>query len=306
MMFSFAHPNYLFLLIAIPLLVFIHFFALNHKRRVALKFANFDAIARIQGVDFFSKNIVDLSLGIFIVLLMILSVSGLTLHIINEASAFSFVIAIDTSQSMSADDFSPDRLTVAKETASEFVRSALFGTRLGVISFAGSTLIEQDLSLDRDLVIKSISDIELGSFGGTDLYEATVTSGNMLQNEDHKAIVLLSDGQINVGTINSTIEYASFNDIMIHSIAMGTVGGGQAGYGLSKLDEDALKAVSYNTWGQYFQVDDRETLEKSFRKILGLTIKRVSIDLAGYLTVFAIILFVIRFFLVNTKYFNFL
>ena len=38
--FSFIHPQYLFLFFAIPLLFFIHFFALNYKRKIALKFAN--------------------------------------------------------------------------------------------------------------------------------------------------------------------------------------------------------------------------------------------------------------------------
>ena len=56
--FTFLHPKFLFFLFAIPILFVIHFLSLTNRKKVALKFANFNAIARIQGIDFFSKNLV--------------------------------------------------------------------------------------------------------------------------------------------------------------------------------------------------------------------------------------------------------
>lgn len=306
MIFSFTHPQYLFLLFIIPLFFVIHFYSLSNRKKVALKFANFDAISRIQGVDFFSKNIVILFLSLLIVLLMILAVSGLTVQIFKQSSSFSFVVIIDSSESMEADDFKPDRITVAKQTAIDFVDEAPLGVKIGVVSFAGSAYIEQDITEDKMGVKNTINKIEVEGWGGTDLYEAVITSTNLLEDEEHKAIILLSDGQINVGKIEDIIDYTNKKDVIINSIAMGTKQGGKTLYAISKLDEDFLKSVAYNTGGNYFLAEDKETLSQSFLDILKLTKTKVSIRLFNYLILFAIILFIIKFFLSNTRYFNLL
>ena len=185
MIFSFSHPLYLFLLFIIPIFFLIHFLSLKNRKKVALKFANFDAISRIQGVDFFSKNIILLLLSLFIILLMVLAVSGLTFHISKQSSSFSFVIAIDNSQSMQADDFSPNRLTVSKQVAKDFVDTIPYGADIGVVSFSGSSYIEQDISQDKNEIKNAIGNIELSGFGGTDLYEAVITSTNLLKNKEN-------------------------------------------------------------------------------------------------------------------------
>jgi len=302
MIISFLYPYYLSLLIIMPIILIIHVISIGNRKKTALKFANFDAIAKIEGIDFFSKNIVTLFLSVFIILLLVLAVSGLTFHTFKEATAFSFVIAMDSSQSMEADDLFPNRMTVSKQTAVEFVEIMPFGTNIGVISFAGSSYIEQDLTTDKTLLTKAINDLELTSFGGTDLYEAVITSTNLLIDEDDKAIILLSDGQINVRNINDTIDYANKHDVIVHSIAVGTKEGGMTEYAISKLDEDSLKSIAYETGGDYFSAEDKETLSQSFLDISKLTRKKVSIELKNYLIILAIILFVIEFILVNTKY----
>ncbi|MFH1787375.1 MAG: VWA domain-containing protein [archaeon] len=306
MIFTFTHAQYLFLLFLIPLLFLIHFFSLSNKKRIALKFANFDAIGRIKGIDFFSKNIVNLFLNSIIIFLMILSVSGLTVQVFKSSSSFSYVIAMDISQSMEADDFYPNRATVAKEIATDFVEWVPVGTRIGIVSFSGNAYIEQDMSEDKITIKNSIKSIEIDGWGGTDLFEAVITSANLLMNEEHRAIVLLSDGQINVGKIEDMVSYAQKNEIIIHSIAIGTKDGGKTSYAISKLDEEFLQSVSYNTGGKYFLVENRTQLSDAFSNVLEETNKKVSIGLSDYLILFAIILFAIEFFLVNTRYLNIL
>ncbi len=304
MIFSFANSQYLFFLFALPLIFVIHFFSLSNRKKVALKFANFNAIAKIQGIDFFSKNVVILFLSVVIAFLMIMAVSGLTLHTFKEVSSFSFVLAIDSSQSMSADDLSPNRLEFSKQKAVEFVDVVKYGTRIGIISFSGSSLVEKDIAQEKEDIKAAINKIGLSGFGGTDLYEAIITSSNLLKNEDSKAVVLLSDGQINVGTVDDAIDYANKNDVLVHTVAIGTKEGGIATYAISKVDKDSLQSIAYNTGGSFFSVENEEDLTQSFSDILELTEKKVSISLEGYLIIFAIILFVITFFLNNTRYLN--
>jgi len=304
MIFSFSHPQYLFLLFIIPIFFLIHFLSLSNKKKIALKFANFDAIARIQGVEFFSKNIVIFFFSLLVVFLMILAVSGLTFHTFSETTSFSFVITMDSSQSMEANDLLPNRLAASKQTAKDFVDAIPYSTNLGVVSFSGSSFIESDMSEDKIQVRGAIENIELSEWGGTDIYEAIITSTNLLKSEESRAIILLSDGQLNVASLEEIVYYANKNDIIVHTIAIGTKEGGETTYAISKLDEDFLRSLAYNTGGVYFDAEDKETLSQSFLDILNLTEGKVSIDLSSYLIILSIIFFVIEFFLANTKYLN--
>ena len=299
---SFVHPQYLFFLFLIPLFIFIHLATLKNTRADALKFANFPAIARIRGIDFFSKNIILLVFSCVIIFLLVIAVSGTTLHITVKGSAESFVIAIDTSLSMEADDIIPNRLEAAKKAARDFVDYSPELTKLGVISFSGNALIEQSLTDAKSSLKTAINEVSLSSVGGTDLYEAIVTSSNLLQGENGKAIILLSDGQINVGDVKEAISYANENDLIVNAIAVGTADGGTTSYGISKVDEESLQAIAYNTDGKFFMVSSGDELEVVFREIVREEKTKVSVDLMRYSLLTSIVLFVLMYYLVNSRY----
>lgn len=149
---------------------------------------------------------------------------------------------------------------------------------------------------------RAIKGIESSNVGGTDLIEAVITSSNLLSSEEAKAVILISDGRINVGSIDELISYANKNDLIVHTIGIGTIEGGQTSYGLSKLDEDALKAIAFNTGGNFFSAPDQSALQESLGTILELETKMVSIDLSSYLLILAILLCVIEFVMVNTRF----
>ncbi len=302
MYITFIRPIYLFFVFVIPIFFLVHLITLRKSKRRALRFANFEAIARIRGIDFFSKNIVILVLSVIIILLLVLALAGMTLHFERNASSFSFVIAVDVSQSMEAEDLSPSRIDAAKETAKNFVDFSPFSTRMGVVSFSGTTVIEQEVTDKKELVKSAIDELWLSNFGGTDIYEAIIISTNLLKNEENKAIIILSDGQVNINGINEGIEYANDNDVIINTIAIGTKQGGITSYGISKLDEDSLKSIAYNTQGQYFNAEDKEALSESFNSIMGITMRKVSLEMSYYLIILSIILFSVEYLLINTRY----
>lgn len=298
----FTHGFYLFLLFLIPAMIFLHLVSIQSSRKNALRFANFEAISRIKGIEIFSKNITLLILSSIIVLLVVFSLSGMTVKVSKTVSDFSFVFAIDTSQSMEAKDFEPNRLEAAKLIVSNFVELLPFGSRSGVVSFSGSAIVEHELTDDKFLLKESLKNIVITSIGGTDISDAIVTSINLLSKEDSKAIVLLSDGQVNVGFLDEAIKYANKNNVVIHTVGIGTVAGGETSYGYSKLDEDALKSLSYATSGTYFEANSKDELEKSFLEIANFKKKDVLVDLSNYLLVIALIIFMIEFILFNFKY----
>jgi Ca-activated chloride channel family protein len=302
MSYDFIRPAYLILLGLIPLLIFLHFFTLKRKRSHALHFANFDAIARVKGIDLISKNLVILVVSLVIVALLTLSLTGVKVQRTLYSSSFSFIVAIDSSKSMEANDFQPNRLEAAKQTATTFVDTTPVGTRMGILSFSGNAFIEQTITQDKSFMKSAIQGIPLSSIGGTDLNEAVITGTNLLESEEAKSIILISDGKINVGTIQESITYANNHDVIVHTIGIGTEEGGATSFGLSKIDEDALKALAHNTQGQYFRVQNVEELEQSFANILELEFKKVTIDIAPYLVLAALILFVIEYILISTRY----
>lgn len=308
MLFAFQNPQYLFLLLAVPLLVIIHFFTLNNRKKRALNFANFDAISKIEGVDFFSKNWIVVFLSSLIIVCLVLSVSGFILYIkpFQGASLYAFTVVIDSSKSMEATDMNPTRFGAAKEAASNFIREMPVGTKVGVVSFSSFTYIEQDLTTNQNNAINSIKQIELSELGGTDLYEAVITSSNILRGEDNKAIVLLSDGQVNTGNIEGIIDYAKENRIAIYTIAIGTEEGGETSYGVSKVNKEFLEEISLETGGEFYEATDNTGLSMSFTEVLRLTKEKAALDMSEYLIILGIILFVFMFFMINTRYFDFI
>jgi len=296
---GFTHPIYLLFLFGIPILIFFHFFGLKNLRGRSLKFANFEAIARVKGIDLYSKNIFLLIFNILFIILLVFALSGFSVYQEMEASSFSFVIAIDNSESMSAVDISPNRLEAAKETAISFVNSLPLESYVAILSFSGDSRIEQRLTKNKQEIKYAIDNIEASDIKGTDVFEAVSNSVLLLDKEKNKAIILLSDGQINIGKINDAIDYAKFNEVLIHTIGIGSIEGGQTDYGFSKLDEDSLKSLAYNTNGKYFSVGSKAELTNSFSQISGATRRLGSINLGSYLIISVIILFIIKQFLMS-------
>ena len=203
---------------------------------------------------------------------------------------------------MEATDFFPNRLEVAKQAAINFVKSTPSGTKIGIISFSGNSFVEHYLTSDKEALISAITKIPLSSIGGTDTGEAIITATNILEGEEAKVIILISDGRINIGSLENSLNYANKHQAIVHSMGIGTEEGGKTSYGLSKIDEDALKAIAYNTGGKYFKINSIEALSESFGQITELKFKKVKSDITPYLTLLTLILFLLEYILISTRF----
>ena len=90
--------------------------------------------------------------------------------------------------------------------------------------------------------------------------------------------------------------------MVIHSVAIGTLEGGNTTYGFSKLDEDSLRAIAYNTRGKFFNAGSEERLSASFDEIINYKERLVRVELARYLLSVCAILVIIFYFLANTRF----
>lgn len=304
MMIIFTRPQYLILLMAIPILIFVHIAALRSVKKKSIKFANFEAISKIKGVEVFSKNLTVLYLNIIIITLVVLSVSGTSLTRNVDTSQLSFVLAIDASGSMVVSDIQPSRIEAAKKAAVDFLNMVPEKTRIGVISFSGSPFIEQDMTDDKALVKGAIENLGVKMIGGTDILNALTASTNLLREEDSKTIILISDGQANIYTLQDIIDYSNKNRVMIHCLGIGS----REGYteeetgATFKVAEDTLKTIAHNTGGEYYYIQDVSDFYNSLNDIISVTKKRAIYDLSLYLMVAALFLLILNFALINTKF----
>ncbi len=302
-MIIFTHPQYLVLLFSIPILIFVHILSLRSVKKKSIKFVNFDAIKRIRGVEVFSKNLTILYISMIMVVLIIFSISGMSITRQATASDLSFILVIDASMSMGSVDIFPSRIDAAKEAAINFLEMIPEKTKLGIVSFSGSAFIEQELTEDKQMIKNSIGNVNIKSVGGTDIFEAITTSVNMLRGEEGKTIILISDGQANINAIQNIVDYSNKNNVMIHSLGVGTKEGVEGKSGaVFKISEDSLRTIAEKTEGRYYNIDEVEDFYSSLNEIIDVTEKRAVYSLSLYLMISVLVLFIIDFILINTRY----
>jgi len=311
----FNNPAFLWFLLAVPSLVVIHLLTLKYSGKEALKFSNFEAIARVTKEHiadkpypnfFMNKNFLILMFRVLALSLLIFAVAGTIIWYEGKTTDFDFILALDTSSSMLADDLSPNRLEATKVAANLFIDNLASKSRAGIITFSGTSLIEQKLTEDFDLLKRTINDIEVSKTGGTDLATAMIISSTLLiDSEKGKVIILLTDGQSNVGTsVGDGIDYVNKEKAAVYTIGVGTEEGGRF-FGseiISRLDETTLKRIASLTGGKYFRADNREALINAYKDISGLNIRKMPVNLTPAFMLIALILLVLEWVLINTRY----
>lgn len=288
MMLHFAYPKVLLFLFIIPVFVIIYFSSFYYNKKKSVNFPNFEAMQRIFGVEIFSRNFFSLYLNLIILVFLIFAAAGTS---ISYSGNTAFVIAIDNSESMKTADILPTRLDVAKSAAGSFLNLLPDDSEVGVIEFSGRVNVLQvpDASkIKSKMVIEEI--LPNGEYG-TDFDEIIYSTNFLLDDVTKKYLIVISDGQINSGDLNRTIEYAKDNGIIIEAIAIGTESGGLTEAGtISKLDEYSLQKLAFATGGQYSRVEDTVSIERAFEEI-ALEGEEISLNIVEYLILISVVLF---------------
>lgn len=117
-----------------------------------------------------------------------------------EQNGLDIVVAIDTSKSMLAQDIAPNRLERAKLAALELMQNA-GSDRLGLVAFAGQAFLECPLTVDDTAFEQSVRALDVNSIsqGGSGIANAINAAQTAFKDNDHhKTLVLLTDGEDNV------------------------------------------------------------------------------------------------------------
>lgn len=204
------------------------------------------------------------------------------------------VLAVDVSTSMLAKDFTPDRLSVAKEVASEFI-SDRTGDRIGLVVFAGESFTQSPLTTDQSSLQTMLGRITSGIIeDGTAIGNGLATSINRLRESDAKSkvVILLTDGVNNRGEISPLTAAKIAKDMGIKVYTIGIGRRGTAPYPLFdnqgrevdvvnmkvEIDEKILRDIASQTGGEYFRATDKQTLEAVYDRINQLEKSRVEVE----------------------------
>jgi len=145
-----------------------------------------------------------------------------------RSRGLDIVVAIDTSKSMLATDVAPNRLRRAQLAALDLKRLARMD-RLGLIAFAGSAFLQCPLTLDDEAFRQSVEalDVNIIPQGGSALSEAIAAAKSAFKegNDNHKVLVLFTDGEDNEGNALEAGKSAGKDGLRIFTIGVGTANG---------------------------------------------------------------------------------
>ena len=284
MSYRFADPEFLALLLVLPLLAYWHF----SRRRAhgALRYSTVDVIKRSTGRrrQWSQQALFALRMtGLFtLIVAFARPQSGITEESVTT-SGIDIILALDLSTSMLAEDLEPTRIDAAKAVAAEFVRGR-HNDRIGLVVFAGEAFTQAPLTLDHEVVATLISQLQMGVLeDGTAIGMGLATAVKRLERSGAKSkvIVLLTDGRNNRGEIDPATgaQMAQALGIKIYAIGVGTLAGvtqvrvndpvlGPRTVPMEvDIDEGVLKQAAASTGGQYFRATDRESLAAIYREI---------------------------------------
>jgi Ca-activated chloride channel family protein len=277
-LFRFANPEFLYLLLLLPVMVALFIYNEFRKR---------SSIRKLGDTSLVEKLMPEISKSRPVVKFLILSVclaSGILLLArpqfgskIEEVKkqGVEVIIALDVSNSMLAEDIQPNRLTRAKQAISRLV-DGLDNDRIGLIVFAGDAYTQIPITTDyvsAKMFLSTISP-EMVAKQGTAIGSAIRLGMKSFSPGEgkSKAIIIISDGENHEDDPVAAAEEASKAGIVIHTIGIGSTEGvpipinssikrdylkdEKGNIVITKLDDDILKRIAENGSGIYVRANN--------------------------------------------------
>ncbi len=190
------------------------------------------------------------------------------------------MLAIDISQSMQIEDFTPNRLEAAKDVARDFIKGRL-QDRIGIVVFSGDAFSLAPLTTDYSLLNSYLDELSFDMIEsrGTAIGSAMAVVTNRMRESESKSkvCILLSDGDNTAGNIDpiTAAELAAAYDIKTYTIVVGKEGMvpfgkdffGRPNMVENTVDETTMRKIAEIGSGEFFRVTDQRALLQVFKKI---------------------------------------
>lgn len=271
---GFLLPNMLWLLLAIPVLVFVASMAQRQRKARLEAFAHRDTWSvlspQVSSHRRFHK-------GLFLLLALALSIVAAarpywgTRERELRRRGIDIIVALDVSRSMTAADLPPNRLETARNLVREVVRS-FPGQRVSLMPFAGDAFVQCPLTGDYGIFLNSLRKATPATIGtpGTDIALAieTATKAFKRSSQGSRVLLLVTDGEDHSGRVEAAANAAAEAGIAIYSIGIGSTEGallrGERGAVLedesgvkvvSRLDAETLRMIATTTGGGAYTLE---------------------------------------------------
>lgn len=291
-MLHIAQPLYLLLLLLLPFFFVGYWLYRKGQKRRAARLGDPELVAQLMPDVSSSKGWLKVTFFSLAFLFFVLGLSrpqlGARLQE-RETNGVEIMIALDVSNSMLAQDYSPSRLERAKLAISRLV-DKLAGDRIGLVIFAGESFVQLPITTDYVSAKAFLKSVNPGSIPiqGTATADALMTCARSFstQSEKSRAIILISDGEDHEGNVLETAESIAQEGIKIYCIGVGSSKGEpipmdgdmlrdkDGNIVVTRLDEATLKEIASAGGGEYVRaaagefglnpiIDDIRTIEAS-------------------------------------------
>ncbi len=304
---SFLWPSMLWLLLTVPLLVWAYLHLLGRKRKTVLRYASLTVVREAAGKGPGFRRHVPPLLLLLAWTAGVLAMARPAATVTLPSQQGTVILAMDVSGSMRAADVAPNRIVASQDSAIEFIEAQPAWTRVGVVAFAGTAMLVQSPTADREAAISAIERFQLQrgtNLGGAILAslqtlfpEATFDIGPRFRNVNRQgvpigeprpmeesfrpvepgshptaAIVLLTDGQATTGPNPVDVaRLAADRGVRVFTVGFGSRDGEIVGFGgrsmRVQLDEETLRQVAEITRGRYFHAATGDDLAEVYQEL---------------------------------------
>lgn len=275
-MIHFASAQYLMLLLLIPVFFLVFAVVMKLRQRRIRKFGDENLVRQLMPSYAKGKAWVRLSLFAIGFFFFVIGLSrpqiGAKLKE-HETKGAEIMIVLDVSNSMLAEDYSPNRLERAKLAISRLV-DKLRDDRIGLIVFAGKSFVQLPITTDyvsAKMFLSSIS-TESVPVQGTAIGEAinTAIRGFSAQSEKSRAVIIITDGENHEDDPIAAAKQAAEMGIRVFTIGVGSPEGKpipmdgellkdkEGNIVVTRLDEKVLSDVAIAGNGVYVRAGNSE------------------------------------------------
>ncbi|MET0310417.1 MAG: VWA domain-containing protein, partial [Burkholderiaceae bacterium] len=261
-------PEFLWLLVAVPLLVLGYWWLLRRKKKLSLRYASLSIVKEAMGPAHSVKRHVPPVLFLLALAAMLLAAARPVAVITLPSNQQTIILAMDVSGSMRATDVQPNRLVAAQEAAKKFLTDLPRHVKVGIVAFAGSAQVAQLPTVNREDLVTAIdrfqlqratatgnaivislatlfpeAGIDLQQMGGNNRFGQRGQSLDQVPKEqkpftpvppgsyNSAAIIMLTDGQRTTGVDPlEAAKMAADRGVKVYTVGIGTVDGETIGF----------------------------------------------------------------------------
>ena len=273
---TFAHADYLLLLLLVPVFPVVQAVVLKLRALRIRRFGDEALVAKLMPSYSKAKAWVRTSLFSLAFFFFVIALSGPQVGAVlkeHNTKGAEVMIVLDVSNSMLAQDYSPNRLERAKLAISRVV-DKLRDDRLGLIVFAGNSFVQLPITADyvsAKMFLNTIS-TESVPVQGTAIGEAINTAIRSFssQSDKSRAIIVITDGENHEDDPVAAARQAAEMGIRVFVIGVGSPAGKMIPVGgdylrdkngeivVTRLDETVLNDVASAGKGLYVRAGNSE------------------------------------------------